>query len=1301
MADPRAYAVGWICAVLVEYVAAQTFLDEIHDGPTHLSPNDGNDYTLGKICGHNVVVAVLPNGEYGTSSVAGVAKDMLHSFPNVKLGLMVGIAGGAPRLDDDVVHDIRLGDIVVSSTGRGRGGVLQYDFGIQRQEGFTPTGFLNQPPVILRTAVSGLRSQHEIHGHGLQEAIDAIFGKYPTLRQKYSRPEATSDRLYRSDVIHPVNERSDCAIVCGDDASTLRRRPDRPPSDEDRPVIHYGLVASGNQLMKDASMRDRLSREQGVLCFEMEAAGLMNQFPCLVVRGICDYSDSHKNDKWQGYAAMAAASYVKDLLRRINPNRVDYEKKLCDVVSGVEERVDRLLHNHEYQTVLDWLTTTDYSSKQNDSIRRRHKGTLDWLLRSREFNEWMTGNNLTLLCPGKPGAGKTTATSLVIDFLSKKLQQPSSIGIAYVYFNFRERQKQQVEDLLLSMLKQLVRPHDLEGIRTFYQNHMQMRTRPTFNDILDILTEVVAGFSRAFLVVDALDECHTPSRFLSVLSELQARTRAKLFATSRFIPEIMSSFSGCLSIEIKPTDGDIEKYLAENMPHELRSIVLEEPGMDRDIITGIVKASDGMFLLAQLYLELLGNQTTPKAARLTLNSFQQRPLAEEKENGDDLLDSAYQRVMERIEDQRDGLRRLARRALSWIVCSMRPLQPSELQQALAVEDHTSRVDPKNLPSLADLVSACAGLVTVDADSKVIRLVHYTAQEYLERNWTVWFPGAHVEIAKTCITVLEFDTFNADPGAAQDGARKTTESNFLHDYALHNWGHHVRLSATDGEQFVLRLLRDEKRMTHYIAGLVLAHSILGSDGGTDVAAVQVAAYFGLQNALALLLSDGNCVSYNKYVQNLEVTRGRQAEPNERAESKLSTLLLLAASEGHAGAVQLLLEIGAPVEWSRTWPPSPMVIAAQRNHAVVVELLLKHGIPLEAEALITAARAGSAKVVHLLLDGGAGVDWTDRQGNTALSCAAENGHERLVRQLLQRGAGLESRDSGGMNPLLRAAMAGHEPIVNLLLNCGACIEVVDDAGRTPLLLAEAHGREAVVLTLLHQGARRIEDAFGRTPLLWAAETRREAVVRFLAEDGTVLEKADPDNRTPLLWAAINEHEEMVKLLVGKGARLEVRDDRGRTPLLLAVVARQAALVRFLVREGAGLEAEDDDGRTALLCAVMCGDEELVEFLVDQGASLDATDNKYERTALLWASRRNLPTLVKLFLEKGASIDDEDCDGQTSLSLAARYGHETVVHLLTENGACVDREDDHRRTPLVWASLNNHGTVVNFLARHSRVA
>ncbi|KAK2468670.1 hypothetical protein H9L39_19829 [Fusarium oxysporum f. sp. albedinis] len=185
MSNPNDYTVGWICAIPTEYVAAQEFLDEEHEGPEYVSPNDTNHYTLGKVGKHNVVIAVLPDNEYGKSSAASVARDMLHSFPNVRIGLMVGIAGGAPGK-----HDIRLGDIVVSSAGNGKGGVFGYDFGkaIQGRD-FQETGLLNQPPTLLRTTVSGLKARYERKGHQLAETINMILEKNPRLRGKYKQPE--------------------------------------------------------------------------------------------------------------------------------------------------------------------------------------------------------------------------------------------------------------------------------------------------------------------------------------------------------------------------------------------------------------------------------------------------------------------------------------------------------------------------------------------------------------------------------------------------------------------------------------------------------------------------------------------------------------------------------------------------------------------------------------------------------------------------------------------------------------------------------------------------------------------------------------------------------------------------------------------------------------------------------------------------------------------------------------------------------------------------------------------------------
>src|ERR1700761_4470828 len=139
------YTLGWICAISTELVAAEAFFDEKHELPENVSPNDNNSYVLGRMGKHNVVIAVLPDGEYGIAAAEGVARDMLHSFYNVRIGLMVGIGGGAPSRK----HDIRLGDVVVSAPRDREGGVFQYDFGktVQNQA-FQRTRFLNQPPTI-------------------------------------------------------------------------------------------------------------------------------------------------------------------------------------------------------------------------------------------------------------------------------------------------------------------------------------------------------------------------------------------------------------------------------------------------------------------------------------------------------------------------------------------------------------------------------------------------------------------------------------------------------------------------------------------------------------------------------------------------------------------------------------------------------------------------------------------------------------------------------------------------------------------------------------------------------------------------------------------------------------------------------------------------------------------------------------------------------------------------------------------------------------------------------------------------
>ncbi len=298
------YTVGWISALPLEKATAKAMLDDRHDKLSK-PPSDHNTYTLGRIGDHNVVIASLPAGVTGKGAAATVAANMLSTFTSIRFGLMVGIGGGVPSKE----NDIRLGDVVVSKPTITSGGVVQYDFGKTIQEGrFTRTGALNKPPTVLLTAVADLQATHM---GGKCKLVEFL----PDIGSKFNRPR-THDDLFESSYGHQ-GEPSDKCLRC--DKSQLIQRSTRS---SDEPRIHYGVIASGDQVMKDGVTRDRISRELDVLCFEMEAAGLADNFPCLVVRGISDYADSHKNKGWQGYAAAVAAAYAKELLYIISPTKV-------------------------------------------------------------------------------------------------------------------------------------------------------------------------------------------------------------------------------------------------------------------------------------------------------------------------------------------------------------------------------------------------------------------------------------------------------------------------------------------------------------------------------------------------------------------------------------------------------------------------------------------------------------------------------------------------------------------------------------------------------------------------------------------------------------------------------------------------------------------------------------------------------------------------------------------------------------------------------------------------------------------
>jgi nucleoside phosphorylase len=288
------YTIAWVCALHIEMAAAQAMLDEIHKTLPR-NADDTNSYVLGNIKRHNIVIAGLPAGQYGTINAATVATNLKRTFPGICMLLMVGIGGGAPCKED-----IRLGDVVVGTR------IMQYDLGTIVADGkFERTAISRLQQPLLGTALTNLRAKHELN----PSRIPFILQQKLESHIEYSRPSAP-DHLFQATYEHESHS-SNCDLC---DQSKLISRSRRPPSNI---KIHHGAIASGNQVMKHGTTRDHVARELDIICFEMETAGLMDIMPCLPIRGICDYSDSHKNKEWQRYAAATAAAYARELIEEL------------------------------------------------------------------------------------------------------------------------------------------------------------------------------------------------------------------------------------------------------------------------------------------------------------------------------------------------------------------------------------------------------------------------------------------------------------------------------------------------------------------------------------------------------------------------------------------------------------------------------------------------------------------------------------------------------------------------------------------------------------------------------------------------------------------------------------------------------------------------------------------------------------------------------------------------------------------------------------------------------------------------
>ncbi|KAF3289933.1 hypothetical protein TWF970_003676 [Orbilia oligospora] len=981
----------------------------------------------------------------------------------------------------------------------------------------------------------------------------------------------------------------------------------------------------------------------------------------------------------------------------------------------------------EDREILKWISKINGHSKHDATSKRCKPGTGEWLLTSIQYRNWLGRAKEILFCPGIPGAGKTVLTSTVINDLLDKRSNDPSIGIAFIYFDFKGSAALEVEDLFSDLLKQLgdTRAGSLpKHFKKLFDDHKNSG-RPPLREIIDALCAVVKTYSRVFIVLDALDEYQNQkerSVFLGKLFDMNEDHGINIYATSRRIHDIQNRFKklgACKECEIRASTEDVKRYLEIRIDEVGNSSAKEHKETIKQMIS---ERAQGMFLLAELQFDAIESLDEPnwKEIQTCLERF--------GTSSESPYDVTYQTIMNRIcgkdpdikKDKKAsvGSARKAFQVLSWITRSSRHLTKEELQHAIAVEPGTNKIDKNNITNINDIISLCRGLVTYEEESNTVKLAHYTVQEYFERSWRSWFPHANSDIARACILYLSYDHFKAGQSQSEEEFKKRLKSNSLYSYAAKNWGKHTRDSWAEGQFDGGERSPSAKPKadcpdwpTRQSDTMSLVHNLLFKGGA------------GLRSACVQAMFMPGLSSPKPFTS----TQFESSLKNQMPGSHIATYF------GLKPVIEHLLEKNGPnLETENSWGPTLLSLGAYFGlKPIITRLLVKDGIGIEAKdswgqtLLSVAAENGHKDLVELFLERGANCKSTDSQGQTPLLLAAGNGHKDIVEFLLEKGADHRTMDSSNRTPLAAAADSEHKEIVELLLAKGADPNVKDSDGRTPLMIAIEWGCEDIVEVFLRKTEPNrevvsfslitrllnsvwslvtgqtlqittslrvkvdfnIKNSEDLTPLLIALGNMEPEIASLLVKNVADIDVnvQDAEGLTALHHAVDNDYKDVVKLLVEKKkADCNVQNLAGATPLLIVAENGEQKIASLLLEGGADPNIQDNEGQTPLSLAMDFSHQEIAQMLVEHGADPNGTDEEGEHI-LFSAIRDDDEKMIELLIEKQANLEVKNRSGETPLSNAMANGSKDIVKLLLKCGAdpnVIDQDDE----PILFSAISD---------------
>ncbi|KAJ0426585.1 hypothetical protein BJY00DRAFT_298137 [Aspergillus carlsbadensis] len=800
--SPASFTVGWICPLALEYAAAKSVLDELYD------ESDG-EFSTGRIHDHNVVIGCLPAGVMGTNAAAASATHMLSAYPWLKSFLLVGIAGGAPS--DKA--DIRLGDVVVGQPVGPYGGVVQYDFGKTVPGGFQRIGSMNAPSHTLLTAVAKFKSN-----------LNDTVAKERMRRYLVERPSSDADVLFDSSYDHPEGDTCD-----GCQRGMVMNRSQRS---DDNLHIFFGTIASGNQVIKFGRTRDMInSALEGVLCFEMEAAGVVNLLPCLVIRGICDYADSHKNKAFQPFAASAAATVTREILiylpvastetgPRIDAPSLNHKHALVSnqPKSGVAVNEQARLSPEQRRLYHESLGFEQLDSRHR-TVRMAHSKTCQWILTCPEYKDWLDPKLLDqhhgfLWIKGKPGAGKST----IMKFAFTQAQELANATTISFFFNARgEALERTVVGMLRALLYQLL--DHLPGLHSIFDmlptfitpDQAREWDAETLKYLLKVSVEKLQAEDRPVrCYIDALDEGDEAEirdmlSFFEQLGELAASKGCPLLVcfSSRHYPHITIDHK----IELVLQDQDGHKQDIVDYVHaELKAGRSKQALKIKDDIIG---RASGIFLWVVLVVQILNKEYDRGRLHALGKRLKEIP---------DGLQSLLKDILTR--DNNDMTNTLL--CLQWILYARRHLSQEELYFAILAGTMCSsdlvswtaeEVDEEVIKKF--VLDSSKGLVEVTKGRKpTVQFIHESVREFLIDeslvNVTVGSIAAgpsHEALRNCCLEYMNIDLSvqlpywtNLPPSknpVCRDLRKKASSLYPFLQYAVENVLHHANTASAHG------------------------------------------------------------------------------------------------------------------------------------------------------------------------------------------------------------------------------------------------------------------------------------------------------------------------------------------------------------------------------------------------------------------------------------------------------------------------------------------------------------------------